>query len=269
MCERISVYAVAHQDDWQLFMDPNISKDIVDPGCKTVIIHITAGDAGEEKEYWLAREWGAVNSLLFRVSGEGRPRVIKSGITVGGRTIPHVGADRCSIYFLRLPDGGKHGEGFDRYDRQSLNKMRLCEIGKMTSVDGKNTFSSFGEISTLIDGLIQRELDIHRFTDAGKINLNFPEFEAMLSPNDHSDHLNTALLIKNTKVYAAAKKWAFVHYEIENIGKDLRGAELFWKIGMFSIYHQTVFIRHGHSTISEAPNYCAWCRKNAISREVI
>ncbi len=52
MFERISVYVVAHQDDWQLFMDPDISTDLLDHTCKTVVIYTTAGDAGEDPKYW-------------------------------------------------------------------------------------------------------------------------------------------------------------------------------------------------------------------------
>ena len=35
----------AHQDDWQLFMNPNVYRSIKNNNDKTVIIHTTAGDA--------------------------------------------------------------------------------------------------------------------------------------------------------------------------------------------------------------------------------
>ena len=41
------VFGVAHQDDWQLFMNPNIANSIQSAEDKTVIIHLTAGDAGD------------------------------------------------------------------------------------------------------------------------------------------------------------------------------------------------------------------------------
>ena len=105
--------------------------------------------------------------------------------------------------------------------------------------------------------------------DAGRISLNFPEFDDVLSPGDHNDHLNTALLIKNMEMYPFIKKNAFVHYEICHVANDLDGIDLFWKVGMFSVYHQTVFSRHGYSTINEAPEYSTWCRKKAVFREII
>ena len=56
--EKISFYVVAHADDWQLFMHPNVHADFIAPQCKVVFIITTAGDAGKGERYWLAREEG-------------------------------------------------------------------------------------------------------------------------------------------------------------------------------------------------------------------
>ena len=42
----VSVFAVAHQDDWQLFMNPDAYHAMNEPQEKAVFIHVTAGDAG-------------------------------------------------------------------------------------------------------------------------------------------------------------------------------------------------------------------------------
>ena len=67
--ERVSFYFAAHEDDWQLFMNPSAFQDVADPKTKTVFIHVTAGDAGEgmgnagrKHPYYLARENGAERS---------------------------------------------------------------------------------------------------------------------------------------------------------------------------------------------------------------
>jgi hypothetical protein len=44
--ERVSFYFAAHEDDWQLFMNPSAFQDVADPKTKTVFVHTTAGDAG-------------------------------------------------------------------------------------------------------------------------------------------------------------------------------------------------------------------------------
>jgi hypothetical protein len=41
---RVAFYVVAHQDDWQLFMDP--FKDVTDPPTKIVFVYTAAGGAG-------------------------------------------------------------------------------------------------------------------------------------------------------------------------------------------------------------------------------
>ena len=42
----VSVFTVAHQDDWQLFMNPEAYHGMDEPQEKAVFIHVTAGDAG-------------------------------------------------------------------------------------------------------------------------------------------------------------------------------------------------------------------------------
>lgn len=269
MYNRMAVYVVAHQDDWQLFMDPLISNDINAPGCRTLIIHTTAGDAGDGRKYWRAREAGAVNSLKFRISHDTGKQLLSGYIKVNKKKIFRTQAAHCSIYFLRLPDGGPYGEGFARYGFQSLSKLRRNSIGQIHSVDGLNCFSSFSEIGRLLDNIINRELQAGLMKDDTPIVLNFPEYDNNINPDDHNDHLNTALLLMSMKVYATAGKRAFVHYHIQHVAPDLDGTELFWKVGMFSVYHQTVLDLHGHSTIGETHQYCIWSRKNIICRDIL
>ena len=44
--DKVSFYFAAHQDDWQLFMNPSAFEDVTNGAAKTVFIHMTAGDAG-------------------------------------------------------------------------------------------------------------------------------------------------------------------------------------------------------------------------------
>jgi hypothetical protein len=44
--DKVSVYFAAHEDDWQLFMNPSAFKDVIKDAAKTVFVHVTAGDAG-------------------------------------------------------------------------------------------------------------------------------------------------------------------------------------------------------------------------------
>lgn len=268
MYNRIAVYAVAHQDDWQLFMDPQISADINDLGCRTIIIHVTAGDAGDGRKYWRARELGAVSSLVFRISGKANLQVVSKNITINEKKVFRVNVSHCGFYFLRLPDGGMYGDGFKQYRFQSLSKLRLNTIGEIATVDSKNTFNSFKQVSGLINEIIKREQTANNIPDTHAIMLNFPEYDNSINPDDHNDHLNCALLIADMEIYDSVKKRAFVHYDIQHAADDLAGTDLFWKVGMFSVYHQTVLEKHGHSTIGETQQYSVWARKDAICRDV-
>ena len=43
---KVSFYFAAHEDDWQLFMNPAAFDDVSGAAGKTVFIHVTAGDDG-------------------------------------------------------------------------------------------------------------------------------------------------------------------------------------------------------------------------------
>ena len=61
-------FVSAHQDDWQLFMNPNLYESIKSEEDTTVIIHTTAGDAGAgmgNDAYYKAREEGSLASVRF------------------------------------------------------------------------------------------------------------------------------------------------------------------------------------------------------------
>lgn len=68
--QRIAFYFAAHEDDWQLFMNPAAFYDVIDANTKTVFIHMTAGDAGlgtnsggRKHPYYAARENGAESAI--------------------------------------------------------------------------------------------------------------------------------------------------------------------------------------------------------------
>ena len=44
--DKVSFYFAAHEDDWQLFMNPSAFEDVLKGAAKTVFVHVTAGDAG-------------------------------------------------------------------------------------------------------------------------------------------------------------------------------------------------------------------------------
>src|SRR6185437_7900713 len=70
--DKVSFYFAAHEDDWQLFMNPSAFQDVLEGAAKTVFVHVTAGDAGlgtgdggRKRPYYLARENGAEDAIRF------------------------------------------------------------------------------------------------------------------------------------------------------------------------------------------------------------
>src|SRR5512144_1026118 len=44
--DTVAFYFAAHEDDWQLFMNPNAYQDVQRTSTKVVFVYLTAGDAG-------------------------------------------------------------------------------------------------------------------------------------------------------------------------------------------------------------------------------
>src|SRR5438105_4111868 len=78
--DKVSFYFAAHEDDWQLFMNPSPFRDVAESKTKTVFVHLTAGDAGlgtgtggRKHPYYLARENGAETAIRFMADAGAQP----------------------------------------------------------------------------------------------------------------------------------------------------------------------------------------------------
>src|SRR5690242_2348490 len=78
--DKVSFYFAAHEDDWQLFMNPSAFQDVIGGAARTVFVHVTAGDAGlgtrdsgHRPPYYLARENGAEDAVRFMADTDREP----------------------------------------------------------------------------------------------------------------------------------------------------------------------------------------------------
>ncbi|MCS3796555.1 PIG-L family deacetylase [Niastella sp. OAS944] len=264
--KRIAFYFIAHADDWQLFMAPEISKSIADKECKVVIVHTTAGDAGKDEKYWSAREIASIESLLFRVSVDPVLQHEERTIRIGNKSIASFKANNCVLYFLRLPDGNYDGTGFSTYLHQSLDKFRTGQIPTIASVDERSVYTNWEDLTMALDNIIFSELSDSHNVSNSEIQLNIPEPDVNLNQHTHNDHYNTALLVQSSKAYQQYPVKMFRDYCTINSNDLLSGDELFWKIGMFCIYHHSVYKQYGHSTIEEDRSFIPWCFRNSSFR---
>jgi len=137
---KVCFCAVAHADDWQLFMMPKILHEINNAKTKIIFIITTAGDAGKNKKFWLAREEGSKSSFRFcKATGEDFKE--KKGKKIfNHHSISYWQAANAIFYFFRLPDGNLDGKGFKRNRHQSITRLLNKEIFSIEAVDKSTAY---------------------------------------------------------------------------------------------------------------------------------
>ena len=239
-------YTVAHQDDWQLFMNPNAFHDTHQvPDSKVVFIYLTAGDAGYRTSpvpghivpYFRAREIGANEAVRLmatpsRINCEGcideyGQRLRSRWVHISDRWWYRVVRYRNTVsYFLRLPDGNANGGGYIK-DAEGIPRvvsvddpassgslLRLWNGGpawegypELTDVQDRYSYTA-EELITALEGIIREEA-------AGSSNVwvNIPYKHATPgyviggSPDhDHADHIYSGWFM-----FQAAKAFSCVN----------------------------------------------------------
>jgi len=193
--DKVSFYFAAHEDDWQLFMNPTAFEDVLGAAAKTVFIHVTAGDdglgtgtGGRKYPYYLARENGAIDAMRFMADTDRLPIANSAGPMIfHGHPIYRTSYRNTIGYFLRLPDGDASGAGFAGTGFQSLKRLADGDIATLTAIDGSTTYQGWSDLVATV-----REIIKYERTHASLIQLNVADLDARINPADHSDHLMTA-----------------------------------------------------------------------------
>ncbi len=252
---RISFYIVAHADDWQLFMQPHVYQDLVDPHIKVIFIITTAGDAGSDEHYWRAREKGCESSIRFCLA----PRLsLTESSDVGnfsGHQIYYSTINHTTSYFLRLPDGNLDSKGFEKYNHESLPRLKDAAIAKITAVDKSTSYNDWEDLCKTIEAII-----LYESAEIPEISLNYLNPDKIENPGDHPDHTATGEAIMQIASGASFIQNLFVGYSVNNVDNKLSDQDLFWKAAMFAAYEKTVFDLSGYSTLREGLEiYNRWC----------
>lgn len=252
---RISFYIVAHADDWLLFMQPHVYQDLIDAHIKVVFIITTAGDAGSDERYWHAREEGSKSSIRFCLA----PRFsLTESSDVGnfnGHQICYSTIYHTASYFLRLPDGNLDSNGFEKYNHESLPRLRDIETAKITAADRSTTYHSWEDFYKTIEAII-----LYESAEIPEIYLNCLNPDKVENPDDHPDHVATGHAIQQVASGSTFIQNLFVGYSVNNLDNKLTDNDLFWKAAMFAAYEKTVFDLSGYSTLREDLEiYNKWC----------
>lgn len=214
---RVAFYFAAHQDDWQLFMNPPAFADVLDETCRCVFVHVTAGDAGlglgsggRKHPLYLARENGAEAAIRFMADANERyPDVPdEKSVTLNGRALRRIGYRNTGAYFLRLPDGSPSGDGYATTGLQSLKCLADGAIDRLTAIDNSTVYSSWADFCATLRALIE-----HESTPGAAIDLHVPEIDPRLNPGDHADHMMTARAVRDAATTLTARWYFHIGYD--------------------------------------------------------
>jgi hypothetical protein len=223
--DKVSFYFAAHEDDWQLFMNPSAFEDVIHDASKTVFIHLTAGDAGlgiglggRKHPFYLARENGAEAAIRFMANAGLAPTErVAAPISFNGHSIYRVSYHNTVGYFLRVPDGHWSGEGYYDTGFESLKRLASGENDVLHAVDGSATYHGWDDLVTTLHEIVSYERG-----KAALIQVNVAETNPRINPQDHSDHLMTAKAaldaVKNSK---CVRRVYYVDYASSRLPQNL------------------------------------------------
>jgi hypothetical protein len=238
--QRVSLYFSAHQDDWQLFMNPAAFKDVLDGHAKCVFIHMTAGDAGlgtrnggRKHPFYLARENGVESAIRFMADSGDRPPVqaTVSAMTFNGHPIRRVSYRNTVAYFLRLPDGNPEGTGYADTGYQSLSRFADGKIDALSAIDGTTSYRGWSDLTATLRGVIDFERG-----STPTVHLHVPELDPAINPNDHSDHFMTAKASLNaSQTLRGARRLHYVGYASADRPENLSGYDRDMKCAIYAV----------------------------------
>jgi hypothetical protein len=227
--DRISFYFAAHEDDWQLFMNPSAFQDVMDSRAKTVFVHTTAGDAGmgrgaggRRHPYYLARESGAETAIRFMADTRGYPHdQTAAPATFHGHAVRRVSYRNTVAYFLRLPDGHGSGQGFPGTGHQSLERLAQGEIARLKPIDGSTVYRSWSDLVSMLRAIIDHERGL-----SPTVEINVAELDPAANPHDHSDHRMTAqAALDAAQELPCASRRHFIDYASARLPVNLSAPE--------------------------------------------
>ena len=230
--QQTSFYISAHQDDWQLFMNPNVYKSIKNEDEKTVIIHLTAGDAGHgisNNDYYKAREEGSLRAIRF-ISNSFSSGIDKletwETVKINKKKILRYSYDGNIVYLLRLPDGNGTGEGYPIHNNKSLEKLYKKEVINLHSIDSTANYKTKTDLIKTLSKLVQKE------SKNSKIQINLANTNLADQPEDHSDHRTSSLFFQEVaKQIGGLELRLYLNYKTSTLPKNIIEEDFINNIG--------------------------------------
>jgi hypothetical protein len=237
--DKVSFYFAAHEDDWQLFMNPSAFQDVLDGASKTVFVHVTAGDAGlgtgqgnRKQPYYLARENGAREAIRFMADTDHEPSVRnESRVTLNTHRVFRIAYRNTVSYFLRVPDGNIKGEGFEDTGFQSLLRLHKGAMTTMTAVDGSTVYRGWDDLVRTVRAIVDAERG-----GASLVQINVAETDQSINPDDHADHLMTAqAALDAVKDMSCVRRVSYVDYASAKLPENLTSQQRDMESSVFAV----------------------------------
>ncbi len=227
--DKVSFYFAAHEDDWQLFMNPSAFKDVIKDAAKTVFVHVTAGDAGlgmgfngRKFPYYRARENGAEAAIRFMADADGIPgERVESYAEFNGHRVYRVVYRSTVSYFLRVSDGNPLGSGYPDTGFQSLKRLFTGENNELAAIDGSTVYHGWNDLVSTVRAIL-----VYERGKARLLQVNAAELDPRLNPRDHSDHLMTAkAAYEAASTLPCVRRVSYVDYASMNMPPNLNAED--------------------------------------------
>jgi LmbE family N-acetylglucosaminyl deacetylase len=197
----LSVFVVAHPDDWQLFMNPAAFHAMNEPHEKAVFVHVSAGDAGkamggEPTPYYLAREEGALRAIRFMANAANATAALGAdskpeAVDRAGHKVARHSYANAVAYFLRIHDGNiVNGDVFTEHPL-SLQRLRSGASAETKAVDDSARYVGWGDFVATLEAVVRSEL-----APGTALNLHVAELDEKRNPGDHPDHRAVAFAME-------------------------------------------------------------------------
>ena len=237
--DKVSFYFAAHEDDWQLFMNPSAFQDVINGAAKTVFIHMTAGDAGlgmgrggRKHPFYLARENGAETAIRFMADADDIPaNKAVSNKPFNGHPIYRVSYRNTVSYFLRAADGNPQGGGYEHTGFQSLKRLANGENSTLAAIDGSTVYHDWKDLVLTVRAIMDYERG-----RAALVQINVAETDPRINPNDHSDHLMTAKAALDAVTnLACVRRVYYVDYASSRLPENLDAQQRDMESSVFAV----------------------------------
>jgi hypothetical protein len=258
----VSVFVVAHPDDWQLFMNPAAFHAMNEPHEKAVFVHVSAGDAGrgvggEPVPYYLAREEGALRAIRFMANAanataalgaDTRPQAVERA---GHQLARHTYANAVA-YFFRIHDGNiVNGDHYQEHPL-SLQRLRSGASAETQAIDGSARYAGWGDFVNTLEAVILSE----RAPEAA-LNLHIAELDERRNPGDHHDHRAVAFAMEEVAArLPCARVSRHQEYATRDRRPNVRGVDYLIDAGTWAATASGLSDSHAGSTWE--PGHNVW-----------